>query len=285
MADLSANHMEKMEVLEQHQGQDQAWGPYLCITAALINLWLSESIAKSLRSSYPSLPHIDVLYTANWCVSLIQAAGVALLGILGCWHTGFNIIDARIPFLIPFGWASLGYWIYDLLALFNITSPGSTKAGIKSYMKELPRRIGAFIRWWPGIIFHHLGILILIYYGILGDGKRGHGDGVIAMGQMMELSSIFVAARSALAKLNLKASGAYLGVSIAMVISFFLVRIVLLPSIFILYGQQTNRSAIQAWFSIPIKCQLGTAAFFCLNLYWFMLMVRGSVKVFKKKIS
>jgi len=154
---------------------------------------------------FPSQSQTDLEYASNWLVSLLQASIVAILGILGIWHTGLNLIDASIPFLIPFGWFNLGYWLYDLVALFHLSTGGSTKVGgLSSYILELPGRLVAFVRWWPGIVFHHLGILVLIYCGILGSGKKGHGDGVIAMGQVMELSSVFVAARSALAKLNMK---------------------------------------------------------------------------------
>jgi len=260
------------------------WGPWLCITSALINLWMSQAITQSLVSMFPSQSQTDLEYAANWLVSLLQASIVAILGILGIWHTGLNLIDASIPFLIPFGWFNLGYWLYDLVALFHLSTGGSTKVGgLSSYILELPGRLVAFVRWWPGIVFHHLGILVLIYCGILGSGKKGHGDGVIAMGQVMELSSVFVAARSALAKLNMKHSRTYLVVSIAMVVSFFMVRIVLLPSLILLYSQQTRRTVIQGWLSLPVVCQLGTGAFYCLNLYWFMLMVRGSIKVYKRK--
>jgi len=283
MADLTADLSDSMDLPSQALPWD--WGPWLCVSAALANMWLSQVASQSLASYFPSVPHTDLQYAANWVVSLIQATIVATLGILGCWHTGFDLMEVRIPFLIPFGWLSLGYWLYDLLALFHLSSGGSIKVGLFSYLSELPSRLVAFVRWWPGIVFHHLGILFLIYFGILGSGKKGHGDGIIAMGQLMELSSVFVAARSALAKLNMKTSKSYLAVSLAMVISFFLVRIVLVPSIILLYSQQTGRTVVQGWLSLPAKCQLGTAAFYCLNLYWFMLMIRGCVRVYRRKVD
>jgi len=62
------------------------------------------------------------------------------------------------------------------------------------------------------------------------------------------------------------------------VFTFFLARILLVPAVIFLYSSQIGALPLQGFLSIPLKCQLGTLAFYLLNSYWFFLMLRGCVK-------
>ena len=124
----------------------------------------------------------------------------------------------------------------------------------------------------------HLGVIIFICMAIINTDTQ-RGDSMVAMAFIMEISSVFVAARSALARLGFKKTGFYLWISIFMVASFFLGRIVLLPCVIYLYSKQQGLTMVQGMLSMPRKCVVGTLLFYGLNCYWFFLMVRGCVKV------
>ena len=98
--------------------------------------------------------------------------------------------------------------------------------------------MAVFVAWWPGIVAHHLGIILFMAVGVLSPTRAGQGDGLIIIGLLTELSSIFVAARGFLAKVGLRESKWYIGVSIAMVVSFFVARILLVPLVIVLYSRQ-----------------------------------------------
>ena len=95
----------------------------------------------------------------------------------------------------------------------------------------------------------------------------------------MELSSVFVAARAALAKLGVKNTSLYLWMSVCMVATFLLARIVLLPGVIYLYSMQQGLTMLQGMLSMPRQCVIGTVMFYGLNCYWFSLMVRGCVRL------
>ena len=222
--------------------------------------------------------------------------------------------------LVPYGWFNLGYWLYDLLALFHLANFDKTldrekdsncndmldqyseqknreqncykapdhQSKLRALLSHLARvvvqsarRVMVFVTWWPGIVAHHLGIILFMAVGVLSPTRAGQGDGLITIGLLTELSSVFVAGRGLLARLGMRGGKWYLVVNICMLFTFFLARICLVPAVVILYSSQIGALPLQGFLSIPLKCQLGTLAFYLLNSYWFFLMLRGCLKALK----
>jgi hypothetical protein len=228
-----------------------------------------------LKTKFSSISNNqNVWNAANWLVSAIQAVLATLVGIWVVLYARLDVTDTHIPFLKPYAWFSLGYWLYDLVCMYIlVTLPkGKTWPSFTNLMN--------FIQWWPGIVFHHIGLIAVLLFGIIFTG-RVRGDGVVGLALLMELSSIFVALRSFLAKLDLKRTRAYLIVSILMVLTFFTARILLIPWVLHLYSTQSNLTLLQGLFSLPLVCRLGTALFYSLNIYWFSLMLKGCVKAIR----
>jgi len=295
-------------------------GPLLCVSSGLGHWLLSLVAYHQLAKTIPSVKEKDLLYAANWAVSLLQASVVTVIGIVGCIYTGFNTRATDLPVLVPYGWFNLGYWLYDLLALFHLANFDKTVDGEKDsncndmldqydekkdgeqdcfnapdhqsklgaflshwarVMVQLTFRVMVFVTWWPGIVAHHLGIILFMAVGVLSPTRAGQGDGLITLGLLTELSSIFVAGRGLLARLGMREGKWYLVVNICMVFTFFLARILLVPAVIILYSTQIGALPLQGFLSIPLKCQLGTLAFYLLNSYWFFLMLCGCLKALK----
>lgn len=296
----------------------QLEGPLLCVSSGLGHWLLSLVAFHQLAKIFPSVTEKDLLYAANWAVSLLQASVVTVIGIVGCMYTGFDTRATDLPVLVPYGWFNLGYWLYDLLALFHLANFDNIGQGNKDLnsndmvkdsqsaenekvqqpdcyhlnhtqkknlldhllddVAQLGRRLTVFVTWWPGIVAHHLGIILFMAVGVLSPTRAGQGDGLITLGLLTELSSIFVAARGLLARVGLRKSKWYLAVSICMVFTFFLARILFVPAVITLYSSQIGADPLQGFISIPLKCQMGTLAFYMLNSYWFFLMLRGCLK-------
>ena len=104
------------------------------------------------------------------------------------------------------------------------------------------------------------------------------GDGIVGMSLICEFSSIFVAWRSALSRLGFKQSKVYWFVGVTMIVIFFLVRILLLPTTVYLYCSQLGLSLYQGIMGLPKVCKVGTSIMYGLNLYWFSLMIIGLKK-------
>ena len=138
-------------------------------------------------------------------VSALQATFATGVGLVAVHLAGTDLLHIRLPFLRPFAWFSLGYWLYDLVCLFVLITRERQEAELKKHAANgdevggrrrasLLRNVVNFVRWWPGIVFHHLGIATVLIIGILPT-TRVRGDSIIGYSLLMELSSIFVALR------------------------------------------------------------------------------------------
>jgi len=226
-------------------------------------------LKKTLRGEIPS--NQNLWNAANWLVSALQACLATLVGLFVVVYAKLDVLEERIQFLKPYAWFNLGYWFYDLICMYILVTLPQGKTFPSS------NNLINFIKWWPGIVFHHIGIIFILLFGIIFT-SRVRGDGIVGFALLMELSSIFVALRSFLAKLNMKSTRAYLVISILMVITFFTARIVLIPMTLHLYSSQSNLSFVQGLVNLPLVCRLGTACFYSLNIYWFSLMIKGCIK-------
>lgn len=79
----------------------------------------------------------------------------------------------------------------------------------------------------------------------------------------------------------MKGTRLYLVVSIIMVVTFFFCRIFLIPYMIHVYCVQTSQTLVAGLLSLPLACKVGTTSFYCLNMYWFYLMLKGCVKAVK----
>eukprot|EP00088_Acartia_fossae_P059434 TRINITY_DN7054_c0_g1_i3.p1 TRINITY_DN7054_c0_g1~~TRINITY_DN7054_c0_g1_i3.p1 ORF type:complete len:262 (+),score=50.68 TRINITY_DN7054_c0_g1_i3:508-1293(+) len=247
-------------------------GLILCLGSVWFHTGLLVITKIFLKRKFRSVSKNENLWNAaNWLVSALQAALATLVGLCVVLYAKLDVLHTNIQFLKPYAWFNLGYWLYDLVCMYIlVTLPqGKTRPNAINLMY--------FIQWWPGIVFHHIGIIAVLLFGIIFT-SRVRGDGIVGLALLMELSSIFVALRSFLAKLEMKGTRAYLLVSILMVLTFFSARIVLIPAVLHLYSSQSNLSLLQGLFSLPLVCRIGTACFYSLNIYWFSLMVKGCVK-------
>jgi len=235
-----------------------------------------------LKFLLPNTTPIDLSYAANWLVSLSQALLTTLVGTLFSYQSQSNMMDVKLPWLVPYAWLALGYWLYDLVSLSLMATKATNKTVVGvGFVRTLCQHVVTVIRWWPGMVAHHVGVITFLWVAIIGSGRQ-RGDGMIAVSLLMELSSVFVAARSCLARLGLKDSKFYLVVSIFMVVSFFAVRVVLIPAVVVLYSWQEGMTLSQGLASMPSQCVIGTIMFYSLNCYWFYLMARGCVKVMSR---
>ena len=78
------------------------WGPLLSLSSLLCHLLLSAATSRLLHLHFPSLPRQDLLYAANWSVSLLQATSVSSLGLYYSWLTGpSTLYHTALPLLVP----------------------------------------------------------------------------------------------------------------------------------------------------------------------------------------
>ena len=135
-----------------------------------------------------------------------------------------------------------------------------------------------FIKFTKLMVFHHMFIGT---YGlvVISSWRGGLGDCVFSFMFMMEMSTPFVSFRAVLSILNLKRSKLYVINGLLMIATFFVFRILMLPTLLFFYSTAVNLPFIQAVLNLPIGCKLSIIALFLPQFYWFNLMLRAAMRV------
>lgn len=133
----------------------------------------------------------------------------------------------------------------------------------------------------PVMMIHHIfigtfGFLVIVYI-------RGGGDCIYSFIYMMEFSTPFVSLRGILSILGLKDNRIYVFNGIAMLITFFICRIIMWPYVFHWYSLVINKPFMQSILELPKGCKIGILILFLPQIYWFYLMLKGAIKVFFPK--
>ena len=130
----------------------------------------------------------------------------------------------------------------------------------------------------PLMLIHHLfiGSFGLAVISVL---RGGFGDCIFSHIYIMEVSTPFVSFRSILSTMGMKEHRLYLINGLAMLFTFFIFRICLLPYLFIWYSSIINVPVLTAIMSLPRGCKISIAILFLPQYYWFYLICKGAMKV------
>lgn len=130
------------------------------------------------------------------------------------------------------------------------------------------------------IIFHHM---FIGGYGliVISSWRGGLGDCVFSFMFIMEMSTPFVSFRAVLSILKMKKSKLYVINGLLMILTFFCFRIVMLPLLLYKYSLVVSLSMYEAIMKLPAMCQLSILALFIPQFYWFILMIKIALKMFR----
>lgn len=134
------------------------------------------------------------------------------------------------------------------------------------------------------IFLHHLFIPTVGLLGVM-TLRRKFGDCVFMFLYTMEFSTIFVNIRLILHRLRMTSSVWYFANGIAMLVSFFICRIVLLPYMFYAYIKLFDLSVLDAIKNIPLVCHFTIALFMILQVYWLGLMLRVTARLLRQHLT
>jgi hypothetical protein len=167
----------------------------------------------------------------------------------------------------------------DLYSLIPTTTNGELSFFTPIAVKDetLPS-FWQYIKFTKLMVFHHMFIGT---YGlvVISSWRGGLGDCVFSFMFLMEMSTPFVSFRAVLSILNLKRSKLYFINGLMMLATFFLFRILMLPSLLYYYSTAVNLPFIQAVVKLPLGCKLSIVALFLPQFYWFNLMLKAALRV------
>ncbi|KAG8237946.1 hypothetical protein J437_LFUL016291 [Ladona fulva] len=221
-------------------------------------------------------------------VSAVQACLSCVTGAVVCWWScPRNFLRSSHYMSEAYAWFGMAYFFYDIWSMYHVHSHdiGVVSGGADMKGMSANRVHGVSLEgFWayfvrqPVIVLHHIfigsfGFLVIVYF------RGGLGDCVFGFVYLMELSTPFVSLRGILSKLKLKSSLLYVVNGITMLVTFFFCRVIMFPYVCYMYARFTGLPYWKAISSLPTTCKAGIAVLMMPQVYWFILMVQGAVKV------
>lgn len=134
------------------------------------------------------------------------------------------------------------------------------------------------------MVAHHLLLSFVCIPLVICCRDHEPGDLMVACALLMEASTPFVSMRAILHKLDLKDSTLYVLNGLVMVVVFFCCRILIYPAFLHVYGvDRGGLTVLGVWRSIPARCQFWMVLSLLPQLYWFRVMLRGALKIVRKR--
>ena len=125
-------------------------GLLLLLFSLLLHHAITHLFILVITKMFPTTPTMDILYAANWLVSLVQAVMTTLAGVVFCWQSDLVLMNTKLSLLYPYGWLSLGYWLYDLTTLAmlaNKTTPVTDMTGRYRVVRRAAGQVVTLVRW------------------------------------------------------------------------------------------------------------------------------------------
>lgn len=243
-------------------------------------------------------------------MSAFQAILSFVFGYIICASTcTANFLTATVVVTEAYAWFASSYFLFDIYSMYRVFNTkildrlklkniDFDKPIINDLYSKVPslnngelrifgkikigdEKIPNFIEYLninKLMVFHHLligawGLLVIAHL------RGGLGDCVFSFFYIMEFSTPFVSFRAILSILKQKETLVYVLNGICMIVSFFVVRILVLPILMIQYSNVINQSVFTAAINLPLTCQLSILAVFLPQFYWFYLISKGAIKV------
>ncbi|PSN38095.1 hypothetical protein C0J52_00857 [Blattella germanica] len=201
---------------------------------------LRTSVGHMFRKKY-ELTLAEVMDISNKTVSAVQALLSCLTGSIVCiWSCTRNFLRSSHFMSEAYAWFGAAYFFYDIWSMYRVHSSSSNNTHGCRY-----HRLKDYLTKQPVIVLHHL---FIGSFGFL----------VIVM----------------------KSSQLYVINGLVMLVTFFFCRVVMFPYVCYLYSQLVGLSYWEAILSLPVGCKIGISILMLPQLYWFVLMLYGAIRVF-----
>ncbi|XP_046410218.1 TLC domain-containing protein 3A isoform X1 [Neodiprion fabricii] len=257
---------------------------FLSLFDFLNHMALRTRTGSRIRKKY-HLTSPDVLEISNKVVSAVQAALSCVTGSIVCmWSCTRSFLHASHFMSEAYAWFGASYFFYDIWSMYRV------HASISEHKKDQKSDAGhivnvrLYLKEQPVIVMHHLfigsfGFLIIVYL------RGGLGDCIFGFVYLMELSTPFVSMRGILSRLKMKSTQLYVTNGLIMIGTFFICRVAMFPYLCYLYSELVGLPYFEAIMALPRGCKISIAILLLPQMYWFVLMVLGAIKVFSLKTN
>ncbi|XP_066485151.1 ceramide synthase [Tiliqua scincoides] len=226
----------------------------------------------------------DAVIVSARLVSSVQAIMASTVGYIvssSCKHIINDqhwLTSAYTQFAVP-------YFIYDIYAMFmchwhRYRVKGHEVTSGAAGARTLSTVTRTYLHKEFLMVVHHL-FMVLVCFPVSVLWRQGKGDFFLGCMLMAELSTPFVCLGKVLILYKQQHTLLHKVNGLLMLVTFFCCRILLFPYMYWVYGQYAGLPFYRVPFSIPAEYNLGSAILMAPQVYWFGLICRGALRVFR----
>ncbi|XP_057717310.1 ceramide synthase-like [Corythoichthys intestinalis] len=171
------------------------------------------------------------------------------------------LAEAYVAFATP-------YFLYDVYAMFLCDRH---KREVKGHRDATWAAAMGFLRRETLMVFHHVFVVVFCSPASL-VWRRGKGDFFQGLLFLAELSTPFVCLAKVLIQLKRTDTLVFKVNGVAALVAFFGCRVVLFPSMYLIYSRYAQVPFYRAVLGAPWPCSVGACVLWPLQIFWFSLM-------------
>jgi len=131
------------------------------------------------------------------------------------------------------------------------------------------------------IILHHV-LLPLVGFPAVTIWRKNKGDFFLACVYLNEMSTPFLSFKAILEKLEMRKSVLYVGNGVVLATMFLFCRVLIYPYMYWRYSRYANIPFLETPFKIPLFCNTFCFLLLSVQVYWFLVIMRGVLRFFLK---
>ncbi|XP_053115809.1 ceramide synthase isoform X2 [Hemicordylus capensis] len=226
----------------------------------------------------------DAVIVSARLVSSVQAIMASTVGYIvssSCKH----IINDQHWLTSTYTQFAVPYFIYDIYAMFmchwhKYRVKGHEAASGSTGTRSLRTVTRTYLHKEFLMVIHHL-FMVLVCFPVSVLWRQGKGDFFLGCMLMAELSTPFVCLGKVLILYKQQHTLLHKVNGVVMLVTFFCCRILLFPYMYWVYGRYAGLPFYRVPFSIPAEYNLGSAILMAPQVYWFGLICRGALRVYR----
>ncbi|XP_071790326.1 TLC domain-containing protein 3A-like [Asterias amurensis] len=214
--------------------------------------------------------------------SILQALMSSCAGFIAIYYCRKDLVNDRHWIIDAYTHFGLPYMLYDIIAMCEAFRQEDQKLLKSPYSKVALEFLKA--NWL--MVLHHLG-LAFICLPILLFFRNDKGAFFIGCMFATELSTPFVSFRAVMRKIkwDKKHPSLYLFVSLMLLFTFFVFRILNFPFMYWIYGRSVGLSVWQVPPTLAPKCNIISGLIFLFQCWWFYLILQAGSRMLTKRAA
>ncbi|XP_068440859.1 TLC domain-containing protein 3A-like [Clinocottus analis] len=241
------------------------------------------SFRTLLRRWFTRWSEADVVCVSERLVSAIHACLATAAGLIIVVSTCRDVLTDSHWLANEFALFGAPYMGYDIGAMY-LTHYHVQKARGRSelYDHHSLQTAKAFLSKNRMMVLHHLALLF-VFLPVALFFRQGLGDFFIGCLFIIEFSTPFVSVGKILIQLGLDDTRLHRVNGVAVLVSFFLCRILVFPFMYWMYGRRFGIPLHRVALSLPLQCNVGNLAILTPQVYWFTLLLRKAHRLYLRQ--